>query len=191
MTQPQNDLPKNYCSDLLFRLSVYEAGHALVAWALGHSIVAVRMLPRPAVTETEKTFVANSWASFCDVLESRAMELFGGQITEEMICGGATYFTGDVSRIDEITRILAGLSGDEEAEDIFFRLEDETDRIFEDPAYREAIVPVANLLYEQETLGHLVIPGEGIEDMISRYVPRPSKRKTVGGRLLNFFSSGS
>lgn len=104
------------CSDLVFRLSVYEAGHALVAWSLGHTIVAVRMLPRPAVTETEKTFVSNNWKSFYDVLEFRAMELFGGQITEELTCGGTTFFTGDIPRIDEISRILSGLGGTESAE---------------------------------------------------------------------------
>lgn len=174
------------CSDLLFRLSAYEAGHALVAWALGHSIVAVRMLPRPAVTETEKAFVSNSWRSFYDVLEARAMELFGGQIAEELVCGGGTFFTGDVSRIDEITRILAGLTDDQAAEDIFFRLEDQTYQIFADKAYVDAIRPVAALLYERETTGQLEIPGADIEEVIARYVPRPANTEKPAQRLLKF-----
>lgn len=174
------------CSDLLFRLSAYEAGHALVAWALGHSIVAVRMLPRPAVTETEKAFVANNWPSFYGVLEARAMELFGGQIAEELTCGSGTFFTGDISRIDEITRILAGLSDEEPAEDIFFRLEEQTYQIFADPAYVDAIRPVADLLYERETSGQLEVPGADIEAVIALYVPRPTATEKPAKRFLKF-----
>lgn len=165
---------------------MYEAGHALVAWALGHSIVAIRMLPRPAVTETEKTFIVNNWRSFYEVLELRAMELFGGQIAEELICGGASFFSGDVPRIDEITRILSGLEGEEKPEDIYFRLEDATYKIFAERSCLDAIKPVAELLYERETAGQLEIPGDDIEEIIEQYIPRSEEQKKASQGLFGF-----
>ena len=178
------------CDDLLYRLSIYEAGHALVAWSLGHSILTVRMLPRPAETVTEKTFVSSSWSSFYEILESRALELFGGQITEELVCGGATFFTGDVSRIDEITRILSSLSDGEDHEDIFFRLEDAANQIFADEHYQEAIEPVAALLYERETAGQLEIPGDAIEAIIRQYIPAEAAPERLGAKVLKLLGGG-
>lgn len=178
-----NAKPEMDCSDPLYRLSVYEAGHALIAWALGHDIVSVRMLPRPPETVTEKIFTANDWASFYEVLEFRGMELFGGQIAESMLCGATTCCSGDVSRIDEITRILAGINGEEDHEDIFFRLEDQTKTIFADERYRNAIEPVAQLLFEREVAGQLEIPGKDIEAVIQPMIPRAPKAETGVSRL--------
>ena len=109
-----------------YRLCVYEAGHTITAYLLNQIIVAVRLLPRPPMTFTEKKFISNSWDSFMDILESRALELFGGQIAELVVCGSTTCCSGDISRIDEISRILAGLSpvDDIDSEDILFDLED-------------------------------------------------------------------
>lgn len=160
------------CSDPLYRLSIYEAGHALVAWALGQRIVHIRMLPRPCETITEKTFIANSWGSFCEILEMRVMELFGGQIAEEIVCGATACCTGDIPRIDEITRILGGLYEEEDHEDIFFRLETRTNEIFADQRYRDAILPLADLLYERESGGDLEIEGRAVEAVIGRFIPR-------------------
>lgn len=180
--------PEMDCSDLLYRLSVYEAGHALVAWALGHEIVSVRMLPRPTETLTEKKFIANNWQSFCDVLEYRTMELFGGQIAEDFVCSATTCCSGDISRIDEITRILAGLT-EQDHEDIFFRLEDETKAIFADERYRAAIEPVAELLFQREVDGQSVVPGADIQAIIKQFVPRADKPKTPGFGLFKLFRS--
>lgn len=166
------------CSDPLYRLCVYEAGHALVAWALNQKIIKVVMLPRPPVTMTEKLIVGNSWKAFERVLELRVMELFGGQIAEEITCGQTTCCAGDISRIDEITRILSGLSEQEDHEDTFFRLEDEAQRILDMPGYREAIVPVADLLFERESAGELEIDGAAVEAVIAEYVPREDTKKT-------------
>ena len=165
------------CSDPLYRLSIYEAGHALVAWALDQKIMFIRMLPRPCITVTEKAFVANSWESFCGILEYRVMELFGGQIAEDIMCKATTCCTGDIPRIDEICRILGGLYEEEDHEDIFFRLEEGTNAIFADQRYRDAILPLADLLYSRETAGDLEIEGEAVEKVISQYVPKPRPEK--------------
>ena len=162
------------CDDYLMRLSIYEAGHALVAWYLGHKILHVRMLPRPCTTVTDKAFIGNNWASFTEVLEARAMELFGGQIAEQIICRPPSCCEGDIPRIDEICRILGGIYEAEDHDDIFFRIEDGATEIFDNEAYREAIVPVAKVLYDRETAGEAEIPGEDIEAEIEKFVPRPS-----------------
>lgn len=166
------------CSDPLYRLSIYEAGHALVAWALGQRIVHIRMLPRPCETVTEKTFIANNWGSFCEILEMRVMELFGGQIAEEIVCGATACCTGDIPRIDEITRILGGLYEEEDHEDIFFRLETRTQTIFADERYKQAILPIAELLYERESAGDLDIDGPSVEEVIQRFIPRVKQKPT-------------
>ncbi len=171
-------------SDPLYRLSLYEAGHALVAWNLGQKIMYVHMLPRPAYTVTEKLIIGNSWEAFCQVLELRVMELFGGQIVERLMCGGSTCCAGDISRIDEVCRILASFNEEEDYEDILFRLEDKTEEIFADPCYRDAIVPVADLLFERENAGDDQIDGKLVEAVIKKHVPRPEDRSGKGVRGL-------
>jgi len=173
-----NATDKAPCDDYLMRLSIYEAGHALVAWYLGHKIHHVRMLPRPCTTVTDKAFVGNNWASFSEVLEFRAMELFGGQIAEQIICKTPSCCEGDIPRIDEICRILGGLHEAEDHDDIFFRLEDDATEIFADERYREAIVPVARVLYDHETAGEAEISGEDIEAEIEKFIPRPAAPTT-------------
>lgn len=165
------------CSDPLYRLSIYEAGHALVAWALEQKILQIRMLPRPCVTITEKAFVGNNWESFCNILEMRVMELFGGQIAEDIMCSATTCCTGDIGRIDEICRILGGLYQEEDHEDIFFRLEERTNEIFADERYKEAILPLADLLYTCEVNGEMEIDGRAVEHLIDTYIPRPPPQK--------------
>lgn len=165
------------CSDPLYRLSIYEAGHALVAWALGQKIHYIRMLPRPCITVTDKAFVGNNWQSFCDVLEFRVMELFGGQIAEEMLCTATTCCSGDIPRIDEVCRLLGGLYEEEDHEDIFFRLEERTQEIFSDQRYRDAILPVADLLFTHETNGELEIEGKIVEQVIAQYIPKVQAEK--------------
>ena len=171
------DVPALYKNET-FRLCVYEAGHTITAYLLNQKIVSVRLLPRPPMTFTEKKFISNSWASFMDILESRALELFGGQIAELVTCGSASCCSGDISRIDEISRILAGLSPDEiDSEEILFSLEDRAKEMFSEDHVREAIVPVAEFLFEQEEAGHMEVPGADITAIIERYIPRPPQEK--------------
>ncbi|MCP5368455.1 MAG: hypothetical protein H6907_13245 [Hyphomicrobiales bacterium] len=172
-------------TDPVFRLCVYEAGHALVARALDKKILRVRMLPRPPETVTDKVFRSNDWGSFYAVLEERALELFGGQLAEDIACGSTTCCAGDISRIDELTRIMAGLGGGEEnPEDIYFRLEEQAGQIFSDPRFREAIVPLADYLYDCDSAGKLEIAGAAIEDLIDCFVPRPEPGSERGLRRL-------
>ena len=171
------------CSDDTFRLSVYEAGHTITAYLLNQKIVTVRMLPRPPMTIAEKKFVSHSWDSFMDILENRALELFGGQIAEQMVCGSTACCSGDISRIDEISRILAGLSveDDVDSEEILFELEDRAQAMFAPDHVRAAIVPVAEYLYEQEEAGHMEVGGKAVTKIIAQYIPSPPKEK--GGLL--------
>lgn len=165
-------------NDPAYRLAVYQAGHALVARALGLKILAVKLLPRPPITITDKAFIHNNWDSFVDMLEARVVELFGGQMAELQVCGSHTCCTGDISRIDELTRLLAGLSYGTEYEDVFFHLEDVATRIFENKNVQAAIPPLAELLYAKEVAGEYEIPGEEIDAVIDGYLtPLPSKRK--------------
>lgn len=175
--------PHSRCSDDTFRLSVYEAGHTITAYLLDQKIVSVRMRPRPPMTIAEKKFISHSWDSFMDILENRALELFGGQIAEEMICGSTTCCSGDISRIDEISRILAGLSVEDQvdSEEILFELEDRAILMFAPDQVRAAILPVAEFLFEQETDGHMEVRGKDVTRIIERYIPRPAKEK--GGLL--------
>ncbi|MCB2100432.1 MAG: hypothetical protein KDE22_06160 [Rhodobacterales bacterium] len=172
-------------TDPVYRLCVYEAGHALVARALGKKILRVRMLPRPPETVTDKVFRSNDWGSFYAVLEERALELFGGQLAEDIVCGSATCCAGDISRIDELTRIMAGLGdGNEGAEDIYFRLEAQADAIFREPPYQEAIIPLADYLFDCDSAGKLEIAGPAIEDLIDCFAPRPEPDSEGGLRGL-------
>ncbi|MBF0248029.1 MAG: hypothetical protein HQL36_08165 [Alphaproteobacteria bacterium] len=167
------------CFDPVFRLCIYEAGHAITAYLLRQKIVAVQMLPRPPMTIAEKAFLSNSWDSFMDILENRALELFGGQIAEDIMCGGTSCCSGDISRIDEISRILCGLSTEEEieSEDILFDLEDRAKEMFTPDHVKAAIQPVAEFLYAQELEGHMEIDGKAITRIIEQYIPKPPEEK--------------
>ncbi|MBZ0130402.1 MAG: hypothetical protein K8F59_14945 [Rhodobacteraceae bacterium] len=174
-------LPAGRCADQGFRLAVYEAGHALTARALGLRVLSVRMLPRPPVLVSDKTFVANNWSSFTDTLENRIIELFGGQIAEQHACASNTCCSGDVARIDELARLVAGLDGERESDDIYFDLEDMAQDIFADPRYRAAILPMAEFLYDRVQNGHSVIAGEDVEAELDKHLPKLAKAKWARG----------
>jgi len=179
--------PHPRCSDDTFRLSVYEAGHTITAYLLNQKIVTVRMRPRPPMTIAEKKFISHSWDSFMDILENRALELFGGQIAEELVCGSTSCCSGDISRIDEISRILAGLSveDDLDSEEILFELEDRAKNMFAPDHVRAAIIPVAEYLCEQENAGLMEISGKKVAQIIEQFIPRPPKEKGGLLKLLN------
>lgn len=178
-------LPAGRCADQAFRLAVYEAGHALTARALGLRVLSVRMLPRPPVLISDKTFVNNNWSSFTDTLENRIIELFGGQIAEEHACASNTCCSGDVARIDELARLVAGLDGERESDDIYFDLEDVAKEIFADPRFRDAIVPVAGFLHDRVQNGYSVIDGGDVEAELDKHVP-PLPKGKWGRRLFSF-----
>jgi len=167
------------CSDDTFRLSVYQAGHAITAYLMDQKIVSIQMLPRPPMTFTDKAFASNNWGAFVDILESRALELFGGQIAEQLVCNSLSCCSGDISRIDEITRILEALYGEEDlrSEDILFELEDRAEAMFAAQEVRDAIRPLANFLYQQEIDGHMEVDGTPISKLIEKYIAKPKKEK--------------
>jgi hypothetical protein len=169
---------KDRCLDSVFRLCVYEAGHTITAYLLRQKIVSVCMLPRPPMTITEKAF-NSSWGSFIEILENRALELFGGQIAEEIICGSTSCCSGDISRIDEITRILEALYSEDvlDAEDILFELEDRAKALFMPANVQNAILPIADFLYEQEENGVMEIDGDIITAAIAEHIPPVPKEK--------------
>ncbi|WP_456389473.1 hypothetical protein [Profundibacter sp.] len=177
--------PEGQCADLAFRLAVYEAGHALTARALGLKILSVRMLPRPPVLISDKAFANNDWESFAEMLEIRVIELFGGQIAEETACSCNTCGIGDIARVDELSRLIAGLDGDPDPESVMFRLEDVALEIFARPDYKDAIIPIATFLAEQVKEGNELIDGPDIEAELDKYVPRPAKEKW-SKRLFSF-----
>ncbi len=177
-------VPTGRCADQGFRLAVYEAGHALTARALGLRVVSVRMLPRPPVLISDKTFVNNNWGSFVEALEIRIIELFGGQIAEEVACSTNTCCSGDVARIDELCRLIAGLDGELDAETVWFDLEDVAQKIFADEATRGAIIPIAEFLHQRVLAGREVIDGPDIEAQLDHHLPAREKRKTFMQRLL-------
>ena len=167
------------CNDPTFRLSIYEAGHSITAYLLSQKIVSIQMLPRPPITVTEKTFSAFSWDSFIDTLENRVLELFGGQIAEQIICQGTSCCSGDISRIDEISRILEALYAEDEvdSEDILFDLEERAIEMFSSDVVRDAILPIAQFLYDQEEAGHIEINGKDVTKLIATLIPRPPADK--------------
>jgi len=168
---PTCPIPQGRCADQIYRLAVYEAGHALTARALGLKLVSVRMLPRPPVLISDKAFATNDWAAFIETLEIRIIELFGGQIAEEHACGTNTCCSGDIARIDELSRLVSGLSGAEDSETVMFALEDAAHKIFTDPAYRDAIIPIAQFLHQRVVDGREEIDGPDIETELDKYVP--------------------
>lgn len=177
--------PEGQCADLAFRLAVYEAGHALTARALGLKILSVRMLPRPPVLISDKAFANNNWDSFIEMLEVRVIELFGGQIAEEAACSCNTCGIGDIARVDELSRLIAGLDGDADPETVMFDLEDVALKIFAKPEYKNAIIPIATFLADQVKDGCELIKGPDIEAELDKYLPRPAKQKW-GKRLFSF-----
>ena len=193
MTDPSTTIcakPDGRCVDEAYRLAVYQSGHALVARALGHRIIQIRMLPRPPVTVTDKTFIGNDWNSFTEVLEKRVIELFGGQIAEEIICQATHCCTGDIHRIDELTRLIAGLMDIPDHEEIFFRFEKIGKDIFEDEAIRAVIEPLSDFLFAKEEAGEYEIPGHEVEEVINRYLPPPEAARKKGlGSLFGLFRS--
>ncbi len=163
--------PRDRCADQTYRLSVYEAGHALSARALGLKLVSVRMLPRPPVLISDKPFANNDWGAFIETLENRMIELFGGQIAEEHVCATNTCCSGDIARIDELSRLVSGLGGTADAESVMFALEDAAQEIFADQAFRDAIIPIADFLYQRVSEGREVISGPDIEAELDKLVP--------------------
>ncbi|CCQ75187.1 protein of unknown function [Magnetospira sp. QH-2] len=182
------DDPEGRCDDHAYRLAVYQAGHALVARALGHRIMTVRLLPRPPITITDKSFLHNNWDSFMDMLEARVIELFGGQMAEHMICGSHTCCTGDISRIDELTRLLAGLNEDTDYEDVFFHLEEVAQNIFTDSRTIDALLPLAEFLYEKELATEYEIPGEELDAIIDQYVDPIPQNNSRFSKLFKMIS---
>lgn len=184
-TETTAQAPEGQCADLAFRLAVYEAGHALTARALGLKILSVRMLPRPPVLISDKAFANNDWESFIEMLEIRVIELFGGQIAEETACSCNTCGIGDIARVDELSRLIAGLDGEADPETVMFDLEDVALKIFAKPEYKDAIIPIATFLAEQVKAGRELINGPDIEAELDKYVPRPAKQ-TWGKKLFSF-----
>ncbi len=176
-------IPAGRCADQNFRLAVYEAGHALSARALGLKLVSVRMLPRPPVLVSDKTFAHNNWESFLKTLEIRMIELFGGQIAEELACGSNTCCSGDIARIDELSRLVAGLRGDVDAETVLFDLEDAAQALFAEPGLRKAVVPLAEFFHRRMMDGREMIEGADIDAELDRYLPAQVQRRTWVNRL--------
>ena len=178
--------PKGRCADLAYRLAVYEAGHALSARALGFTILRVKMLPRPPTLESEKLLHGSGMNSLITVLRDRAIELFGGQIAESVACSTANCCSGDVSRIDELTRLIAGLEGRTSNEDVWFELEDIALGIFDRPEIVAAIVPVADLLHDRVQAGQTIIPGEDVEALLDELLgprDRPGRMAALLNRI--------
>ncbi len=178
--------PGGRCAEQEYRLSVYEAGHALAARALKLRILSVRILPRPPVLVSDKTFEGNNWESFIRTLETRVIELFSGQIAEELVCNASNCCSGDVTRIDELTRLIAGLNDEDEVETVWFGLEEIAEEIFADPKFRAAIEPVAEFLYERFTNGEEEIDGRELDAELDKYVPPLPSRKKGLKRFLAF-----
>jgi hypothetical protein len=186
-TNPACPTPQGRCADQLFRLAVYEAGHALTARALGLRVVSVRMLPRPPVLISDKTFTNNDWNSFVETLEIRIIELFGGQIAEELACASNTCCSGDIARIDELCRLVSGLSHDLDAETLLFDLEDVAKKIFADDRTRAAVIPIAEFLHGRVTAGQEEIKGADIEAELDKHVPAVAREKWLR-RVFSFAS---
>ncbi len=167
--------PPDRHADPTFRLAVYEAGHALTARALGLKLISVRMLPRPPVLISDKAFASGKWGDFIETLEIRIIELFGGQIAEEHACGTNSCCSGDIARIDELSRLVAGLKGNTDAETVMFDLEDAAREIFADPVYADAILPVSEFLYRRVSDGQEIVPGPDIEAEIDKHIPRAAR----------------
>ena len=179
-------LPQGRCADLNYRLAVYEAGHALTARAMGHEVLAITMLPRPPLMESDKILRGNTLNSLIEVLENRCIELFGGQIAEQHACGTNSCCSGDVARIDELCRLVAGIDGKRDAETIWFQLEDIAERVFSDERTHDAILPLAEFLYAEVEAGRPAVPGDLVEAKLDDLVaPRKGKgSRSLASRIL-------
>jgi hypothetical protein len=179
-------IPGGRCADLGYRLAVYEAGHALTARAMGFAILSITMLPRPPVMESDKVLRGNTLHSLSAVLENRCIELFGGQIAEQHACASASCCSGDVARIDELTRLISGIEGDRSPEEIWFALEDVAEQVFSEKRIRDAILPLAEFLHSEVEAGRPVVPGDAVEAMLDELVgPRPERQRRGLRRLLS------
>ena len=185
-SQSTGELPKGKCAEQVYRLAVYEAGHALIARALNLRILSVRMLPRPPVLISEKAFSSHNWESLLETLEIRVMELFGGQIAEEITCKSNTCCSGDVARIDELARLIAGIGDERSPDEIWFDLEDAAREIFAQKGCSDAIIPIADFLYERMTTGRELVDGKDLEALMAEILPQPVKP----GRLKGVFGFG-
>ncbi len=174
------------CAEQQYRLSVYEAGHALAARAMKLRILSVRILPRPPELVSDKIFEGNNWGSFIEMLELRVIELFCGQIAEELVCDSSSCCSGDVTRIDELTRLIAGLNEAGDTATVWFGLEEIAEKIFADPQYRAAIEPLAEFLYDRFSKGHEEIDGRELEAELDKHVPPLPARKTGLRKLFSF-----
>lgn len=174
-------IPLGLCADETFRLAIYESGHALTARALGIEIIYVRMRPRPPVLASDKTISGNTISALVETLENRIIELFGGQIAEEHVCGTNSCCSGDVARIDELANLVAGLSGESDKDTVWFELEDVALEIFADQRYKDAILPIAEFLHKQVMEGHSQIEGKLIDAEIDKFIPRQQKKKGLSG----------
>ena len=179
-------LPRGRCADLSYRLAVYEAGHALTARAMGHEVLAVTMLPRPPLMESDKILRGNTLNSLIDVLENRCIELFGGQIAEQHACGTNSCCSGDVARIDELCRLIAGIDGKRDHETIWFELEEIAEKVFADERTHDAILPLAEFLYAEVEAGRPAVPGNLVEAKLDELVaPRAGKgSRGLAARIL-------
>jgi len=176
-------VPTGVCADESFRLAIYEAGHALTARALGIKLIYVRMRPRPPVLASDKTISGNTIGALLETLENRVIELFGGQIAEEHVCGTNSCCSGDVARIDELCNLISGLSGIGDKDTVWFDLEDKALEIFSDQRYRDAVLPLAEFLNQQVLEGHSEIDGKLIDAELDKHVPALPKKKGLGGFL--------
>ncbi len=168
-----------HCQDEGFRQAVYQAGHALSARALGLKLISFKVLPRPPILVSDKTFSGFDWISFIEMLEIRIIELMGGQIAELYVCKSHESFAGDVSRIDELTRLVSGLDDDRDPDEVWFDLEDIAEKIFAQQAYLDAIIPMAEFFYQEVKLGREEIQGSDIEAELDKHVPVASKENWV------------
>jgi len=186
MNDPVPEAVERRCDDLAYRLAVYEAGHALSARALGLSILNITMLPRPPVMASDKVMRGSLLSALTSVLESRCIELFGGQIAEHHACHSATVFSGDVARIDELCRLISGIEGRRTVEEVWFELEDVAEAVFADDAIRAAILPLADFLFNEVEAGRPVVPGEKVEELLDGLVgPRAGKgSRGLAARIL-------
>ncbi len=176
------------CNDPAFRVSVYQAGHAITAHLLAQKILYIQMLPHPPMTVCEKPFTSYNWNAYVEILEIRVLELFGGQSAENIVCASASCSSGDSSRIDEITRILETLYNEDDlrAQDILFDLKDRALEMFAPKPVRDAIVPVAEFLFAQERDGYIKIGGKVLTDTIAKFIPQPVHKRRSLLKLLKF-----
>ena len=154
---------------------------------MGFEVLAVTMLPRPPVMESDKILHGNS-LQLADrgCWKTAASSCSAARSPKQHACGTNSCCSGDVARIDELTRLIAGIDGKRSHEDILFELEDVAIDIFKPQAVRDAVVPIAEFLYSQVEAGHQVIPGSRIEKIMDDLVGVTEKPKAGGffGRLV-------